>query len=159
MNPIKEYSLLAIILGLFIGLVWFGHHERIEERDAEIVAQKRADDKEIKHVQEVQANDKITIDALQAQLGAALAAPPKPGVVVRMCQPAPGAGSPLRGNPSPGLDSHATSGPGIGMGSNGQEGSDIAPGTEVILGRDKAVIDYLQGYIRECQAKGVCAKT
>lgn len=157
MDPVKEYLDIGIVLALLIGIGWFAHHERTEEKTLLVAAQQAADLKEAQHVAQVNADAASTISGLSARLSGALAAPAQPHVVVRVCQhpgvPADG-GAP---SPSTGGLGDAASGPSSGVGED-DLGLDIAPPTEAILKRDKAVIDYLQGYVRTCQTTGGCAK-
>jgi hypothetical protein len=157
MPPIKGYLDLGLIIAILIGIGWFAHFERTEEKTALVAAQQAADFKEAQHVAQVNANATASIQDLQVRLAAALVAPAKPNVIVRVCQRA---GVPANGSaPSSGTGAvlHDSPGPGGGVGED-DLGLDIAPPTEAILKRDKAVIDYLQGYIRTCQTTGGCAK-
>lgn len=158
----SEYKYIAIIVALLLAIGFIYHKGQTNERDHLQAAQARADQKERDHVAKVQADDQLVVDKLQDQLGRALIEPVIPGVSVRMCVNTAAPSSPVRSDSGPHPTGNGPGGPGGGMGSDHQgstEGIDVAPATEAILKRDKAVIDYLQGYIRECQDKGVCAKT
>lgn len=163
MDPIKEYVDIGIFLAILIAVGLFAHHEREVEKTELQAAQLVADQKEAAHVAQVNANAAATVDALQTQLSTALAHHPKPAVTVRMCVPAPAAGSGAAAGARTGLtlDGAGGSSGGVGGGDQGiteAETVDTAPFTESILTRDKAVIDYLQGYVRTCQTTGGCAK-
>lgn len=161
MDPIKEYVDIGIFLAILIAVGLFAHHEREVEKTELQAAQLVADQKEAAHVAQVNANAAATVDALQTQLSTALANHPKPAVTVRMCvKPAIAVGAGTVGQ-GPGLTLDGTGGPSSGVGSGDQgitDSTDTAPLTESILTRDKALIDYLQGYVRACQIAGVCAK-
>jgi len=152
MDPLREYGLLALILIVLGATIYFVHDERQIGAAKVIAAQAAADAKEAVHVQQVEANAADTVSSLQARLTSQVAAPPHPTVVVRMCDrttSAPSAG----GAALPGPAGDAAGGPSSGVGED-----DIAAPTELILNRDKAMIDYLQGYVRACQTAGACAK-
>lgn len=153
MDPIKQYVDIGIFLAILIGIGWLMHHERMVEKQEIDAAQAVSDLKETQHVAKVNADAAASIGVLQTQLSAALAYHPKPAVTVRMCvQPANKiSGLPASLGPSTGGDAPSESDSGVG-------GIDTAPATEVILARDKALIDYLQGYARTCQTTGGCAK-
>lgn len=158
MNPIKEYLDIGIFLALLIGIGWFAHSQRVDQRNADIAATRQAEIKEAAHVAKVNADAAGTVGDLQARLAGALAAPVEPSVVVRVCRyfPTTNTDAVPAGSGS-GSGNDASSGPSSGVGAGGP-GVDIAPPTETILKRDKALIDYLQGYIRTCQTTGGCAK-
>lgn len=161
MNPIKEYIDIGIFLAILVAIGAFAHHERMVEKEHLQAAQYAADLKEAQHVAQVNANAKASVDSLQAQLSSALANHPKPAVVVRMCnQPAAaGGGSAANSSAGPALDAAGGSSGGVGGHDSGlTDPNDIAPRTEEILARDKALINYLQGYVRTCQAANLCAK-
>lgn len=163
MPTVKPWLDLGIIAAILIAIGWFAHHERETEKTELQAAQLVADQKEQAHVAQVNADAATSINALQAQLSAALANHPKPAVTVRMCVNAPAAGSSAAAGRSTGLTLDGASGPGSGVGSGNQGITeappvDTAPFTESILLRDKALIDYLQGYVRTCQTTGGCAK-
>jgi hypothetical protein len=147
-----------IILLLSTGTVlWIKHdHKLIAEGEEKVVAaQQAADAKEAAHVKKVQDNANASLQTLQSRVDAEDLAPVQPHVVVRLCNSASSVpADAARGNASAGAQANATGGSGSGVG----EGSDIAPATEAILKRDKDDIEYLQGYIRDCQAAGLCAK-
>jgi hypothetical protein len=163
MDPIKQYVDIGIFIAILIGIGWFAHHERTVEKTELQAAQTAADLKEAQHVAQVNANAAASVDALQTQLSAALANHPKPAVTVRMCVNASAAGSGAAPGKGTGPSGNATLGPDSGVGSGDQgitEAApvDTAPFTESILAHDKALIDYLQGYVRTCQTSGGCAK-
>jgi hypothetical protein len=163
MDPIKEYIDIGIFLAILIGIGVFAHHEREVEKTELQAAQTASDLKETQRVAQVNANASASINALQTQLSAALANHPKPAVTVRMCVRAPAAGSSATPSTSAGSSGNATLGPDSAVGSGDQGITeagpvDTAPFTESILTHDKAVIDYLQGYVRACQTSGGCAK-
>ncbi len=144
--------LYGVILVVALGAtIWAVHHERGIGKQQVLQAQAVEKQKREREVAKVESNAKANIDGLQTQLDAALAAPPTPGVVVRMCLGSPGTIATVRGDAAAAVPSNAAGGPSQGMGS-----ADIAPATEAILARDKAVIDTLQGYVRECQRIGAC---
>lgn len=155
MNPIKEYLYIALTIGLLGGMLWFVHHERAIGEQKVVAAQQAADVKYAAQVAKVEADAKVTTDALQKQLDAALLTPIHPNVVVRMLVPTAPASGAVRedASPSPGGDAGSGSGGGLG---EGHGSVDIAGPTEQVLARDKALIDYLQGYILKCQRAGMC---
>lgn len=157
MDPIKEYVDIGLVLAGLIAIGLFLHHVRVGAQQELVVAQQAADLKEATRVAKVNADATVTINDLQARLSDALVAPTKPSVSVRVClQPRlPSDGG--SASPSPGPLSYEAGGPSGGVGSDDLS-LDIAPPTEAILKRDKAVIDYLQGYVRTCQTAGLCAK-
>jgi len=160
-NPIKGYLYAGAAVALVAtGTTLYVKHDHKEQKIGEqkvIAAQLAADAKEAAHVKKVQDDATTTINDLQLRFAAALATPPKPAVIVRMCTNTPSV-SPdaARSGTSPGPSIDAASGSSSGVGSSDQEGTDIAPATEAILKRDGELIAYLQGYIRECQAVGNC---
>jgi hypothetical protein len=162
LNLLKNYGGYALLLAIGGGWYLYHDHKEIDKGEARVVAaQKAADVKEAAHVAKVTASATATIQDLQRRLAAVLTAPAPvrpPSVVVRMCgyTPVP----PDAGNSSPRPESPGDGPPGPGsvVGGGSQEGPDIAPMTEKILSDDKAVIEYLQGYIRTCQTAGLCAK-
>ncbi|MFI5397612.1 MAG: hypothetical protein ACHQ9S_18905 [Candidatus Binatia bacterium] len=152
LRPYLGYIALA---GAFYGwLLWHDHQEIVKGESRVVAAQKAADVKEAAHVAKVEANADSTIKDLNAKLDAAALSPvAKPGVVVRMCVGAsvpPHAGSADRPAGSGGDGPAGPSGP-VG-------GDDIAAPTERILAEDRAIIQYLQGYIETCQTAGLCKK-
>lgn len=149
--PIKDIVYGALIVALLIGFGVFVHHERTVGKNEVLAVQHRETAKREQQVAQVEQNASKKIGQLQTQLSLDLAAPPHPNVVVRMCVGSPGTIATVRGDAVPAVQSDAAGGPGAGMG-----GTDIAPATEAILARDKAVIDTLQGYVRECQRIGAC---
>jgi hypothetical protein len=149
-------------LGAFVAVVAFGtwlffHIEGLGEAKeakhvaAAVEAQHKIDQKDV-------TDARLTLAQLQAKLDAALAAPPAVHTVhVRVCD------DPVRPDPahenagaSPGVDEAIR--PGGGLGDEGRQASDITDDTYDVLGRSKALIEYLQGYIRTCQDKGFCEK-
>jgi hypothetical protein len=163
MIGIRDYIYGGLILLLLTGGAGFWiHHDHKEQAIGEqkvVAAQKAADAKEAIHVQQVQDDATATIQDLQLRYAAVLASPPVPRVVVRMCDATPGvpADAP-RSDAGTESVSDAAGGSSGGVGGADQAAPDIAPATEVILNRDKAIIAYLQGYIRECQKIGNCAE-
>lgn len=157
MDPLKEYGYIALLLVVLGAVVWFAHDERVVGEAKVEAAQRAADAHEEARVAQVNANATTSIQDLQTRFAAALATPPKPAVVVRLC---PGALAPA-GEGAPGTSPLSGGDAGVrsgsGVGSNNQ-GIDIATPTESILKRDQTVITYLQGYIRTCQTTGGCAK-
>ena len=153
---IKEYAYLGMIVLIFAGFGWWTYHERKAEHEHDIAVQAAALARETAHVKQVEDQANEQLSKIQNQLATALATPPTPSIVVRVCS-ATAAHLTADRAPSAAIPSDAASGPSSGMGSSGEE-PDIAPVTERILARDKAVIDYLQGYIRTCQQAGVCQK-
>jgi hypothetical protein len=160
LSILKNYAGYFLIVVVAGGWFVYHDHQEIQKGEARMAAlQKAADLKEAKHIALVEANAKSTIDDLQARLSKSLATPPQPAVVVRMCRntasvPEAGAGA---DRPAVG-SGDGTAGSSQAVGGTDQEAPDIAPGTEHILNDDKAIIEYLQGYIRTCQAAGVCRK-
>lgn len=152
----KEYAYLAMIALLFVGFGWWTYHERNEQRQHDASVEIAAAAKEASHVKAIEDAADVKLSALQNKLDDALLTPVTPGIVVRVCASPAATSAPNRAA-STAAPSDAVSGPSVGVGSSDQ-GEDIAPLTEAILARDKAVIDYLQGYIRTCQQAGVCQK-
>lgn len=158
MPPIKAYLDIGIVLAVLVAIGWFAHGQRVDQRNADLAAARQAEAKEAAHVAKVNSDAAATISDLQTRFAGALAAPVKPSVVVRVCRSTSAAnadGVPAGSGSGPGND--APGGSGGGVGKDGL-GLDIAPPTEAILKRDKALIDYLQGYARTCQTTGGCAK-
>lgn len=157
MDPIKQYVDIALVIAVLIGIGWVVHRIEVIGEQKVIVAQRAADLKEQAHVAKVNADATASIQDLQVRLAGALVAPPKPAIVVRVCQHPNGAIEPARSDSGPSPGGNETPGSGSGVGGD-DLGLDIAPPTEAILKRDKAVIDYLQGYVHTCQTAGLCAK-
>ncbi len=155
--PLRLYAEIAAALILVVAGVWFVHHERQIGAAKVTAVQQAADLKEKQHVDKVNADATATINDLQVRLSTALAVPPQPAFVVRVCPSAPSAPRGLPSDAPPSSGSNEASGTGGGVGSL-DLGADIAPATEAVLSRDKAMIDYLQGYIEACQRMGNCAK-
>jgi hypothetical protein len=149
---------LKLMLGVaaLIGAWWLYHHVIEIGEDKARAAQTAANLKEAQHVQQVEANASNTISDLQSRLAAALIEPVQPAVTVRMCVN-PSRNESANSNQGAGVPSNAAGGPGGRVGEDDLS-LDIAPPTEAILKRDKAVIDYLQGYIRACQTAGACGR-
>lgn len=160
LNLLKSYGGYALIIAAAGGWFLYHDHQEIDKGEARVeAAQKAADLKEAAHVAKVVNDATITITGLQARLADALATPaPAPTVAVWM-RVIPAAGSPDEADstPSPSPSGNGSAGPGSSVGSSGQE-VDIAPVTESILKDDRAIIQYLQGYIQACQTAGVCAR-
>jgi len=160
--PIEGYLWAALGVGIFI--LFYNHHER-QIGAAQIKAAVAAEaTKHAAEVAKVEADAKIQIDGLKDALVVASAPRANP-VHLRVCNNAiqsvagTGAGSPSQGSngangPAGGVAPDATETP--EEPGAGASGVDIGPGTEAILARDGAVINYLQGYIKVCQQKGLC---
>jgi hypothetical protein len=161
MDPIKEYFYIALALGVVVWGVWFAHHERDIQAQKDTAAIVAAEKQHAVEAAKVLADATATIQDLQVRLATTLATPPKPHVIVRMCDPDSqnGVRPPVT---TPNTPSDGATGPGSGMGgsdpraADAGDAPDIAGATEAILAHDGAVIRYLQGYIRACQKAGRC---
>lgn len=151
--PLRLYAEIAAALVLIAAGMWFAHHERQIGATKVEAAQAAANLKEAAHVAKVNEDATSTINDLQIRLSTALVLPAQPSFVVRVCPTASPAARIPSSDAAPVARSDDSPRPSEGLG-----GADIAPGTEAILKRDKAVIDYLQGYVRECQTMGNCAQ-
>lgn len=153
--PLKDYLILAALVGVVATGAWFIHHER---QIGEQRWQRRLAEKELlwkANVDKVNEDAKVTIDGLQAKLDAKLATPPSDPLHVRVCKSAPTSPSSVPTGESPVPSGDGPSGPSSPVARDDQ-GVDIGPATEAILNELSAKIDYLQGYIRTCQKAGVC---
>ncbi len=154
--PYRLYLELAAIAAVLGFGAWFIHHERQIGANRVITAQEKAASKQ-------KAEDQKLIDAatrelgdLRAQLASKLAAPPPADALhVRVCPNPRQTTAPAEvSRSSPGSDAASVPASAVAA---ADPGRDIGPGTEAILAAGDARIEYLQGYIRECQAKGFCA--
>jgi hypothetical protein len=158
LSLLKSYGGYLVIAAAAGGWFLWHDHQEIDKGEARVVAaQKAADVKEAAHVAKVEQDATATIKDLQARLAGALAAPaPAPTVVVRMrlipASVSAGTGSDDRPAVAGGDGSAGSSG------AVGGDDQDIAGPTEQILKDDRAIIEYLQGYIATCQQAGVCRK-
>lgn len=161
--PFEGYLWAVLGAGLFI--LFYNHHERQIGAAKILAAVKVEADKRAAEVAKVQADAKIQIDGLEAAL--VVASAPRPNPTHIMC------GSPkvqsIAGGSTPSAISggHEAGGSGSGVEGPGAEtpedsgageGVDIGPDTEDLLTRLGAKLAYLQGYIRVCQDKRLCAK-
>jgi hypothetical protein len=159
MDPIREYAYIAgAVLLIAFGIYTFHKIEMIGENKV-VAAQKADDEREAAHVQQVQHDADAKYAVLEAQLAASLAAPPRPGAIaLRMCQhasvPASAPGTAAAAQPG----SDATGGSGVGVSGDLTEGPDVTPDIEALLTRLGAKLTYLQGYVSDCQAAGLCQK-
>lgn len=148
---------MGALVALILAAAWFIHYER-QIGVAKFKAKLELSEAKWKQtVEKVQTDANLTIGELNAKLDAKLSAPPINPSHVRVCINTPTSPSPMSsGAPSVGASDAA------GRSDSGVEttsaGGDIGPGTEAILGRLSAKIEYLQGYVRACQKEGVCKK-
>ena len=164
LTPYMDAIKAGLVVGLLVLLaVFFIRHDAAEQAKG-AAAIERADAagaaRQAKLDQERIDAATQSLAALQAQLDAALTAPPihDPARVIRVCDDpvSPGPVQPSQdAGPRSGSDDTIRPPPSL-EGPSESEGVEVTDETEAVLTLAGARIAYLQGYIRTCQQKGFC---
>ena len=166
MDPLKEYTYLAMLIALLVGGGYVYHKIEVAGEQKVLAAQAAADAKAEAQVRQVQNAAAVSIAAINQQLSDVLAHPVVRTFPVRVCpNPGPATGA-ARDSAAPAQGSNAAGGPGSGVAGDSQAsggsvdpaGADIGPATENLLNRLGAKIAYLQSYVQVCQQAGLCQK-